>query len=498
MLDRVDATAKSLYKRRATISRGGSMTRMRFIVVLSLVIAGVALPRISASLAQQPASPIEHVVILFQENHAFDDVLGYLCEEDLEGHDPCDGARTGKLLNGDTIPLVEAGDIVAPMAHGVPSQIDAVNGGLMNGWERIKFCQASNDYACYRQYHTPKVGGSDGFIANLSDLAKTFVISDRTFQDGYAATWAAHMTLAAATFNGFNGAQPKTVPGNPDGKGWGCDSYLDAPWRARPGDRYIKVPSCIPAPDGSGPYRPSPVQWVPTIMNRMDDAGLSWRIYGAPEFGAGGVYATTICPTFAECLNGPQHNNVVPQPQIYDDATAGNLPKLSIVMPEFDLSQHNQRSMLLGDNYLGRVVSDIMNGPDWNSTAIFITYDDCGCFYDHVPPPPGRGLRVPMVIISPYAKPGFTDSNVASFASMLAFTESTFGLQPLTELDANAYDYAQSFDFTQQPLPPIPLKQRPLPLWEIRWLREHPGPVWGHGGSADAESVEQVGSDETT
>ena len=66
-----------------------------------------------------------------------------------------------------------------------------------------------------------------------------------------------------------------------------------------------------------------------------------------------------------------------------------------------------------------------------DTTAIFITYDDCGCFYDHVPPPPGSGIRVPMVIVSPYAKPAFTDSKAASFASILAFTEHLFGLEPL-------------------------------------------------------------------
>ena len=94
--------------------------------------------------------------------------------------------------------------------------------------------------------------------------------------------------------------------------------------------------------------------------------------------------------------------------------------------------------MLQGDNWIGQVVNAVMHGPQWRSTAIFIAYDDCGCFYDHVPPPAGLGVRVPMVIVSPWAKPGYTDSHVAIFASMLAFTEHTFHLRSLGGTDATS------------------------------------------------------------
>src|SRR5439155_1658622 len=90
--------------------------------------------------------------------------------------------------------------------------------------------------------------------------------------------------------------------------------------------------------------------------------------------------------------------------QVIDDATNGTLPTVSIVTPTNSKSQHNFYSMKMGDNWIGQVVQAIENGPQWSSTAIFITYDDCGCFYDHVAPPAGLGIRVPMVIVSPYAK----------------------------------------------------------------------------------------------
>src|SRR5262249_7179915 len=110
--------------------------------------------------------------------------------------------------------------------------------------------------------------------------------------------------------------------------------------------------------------------------------------------------------------------------------------------------------------------------PDWASTAVFITYDDCGCFYDHVPPPEGLGIRVPMVIASPYAKPGFTDSNVASFSSMLAFTEHVFGLSPLSARDAGAYDFADSFDFGNARMAKTNLSRHRLSQRERRYLNQ--------------------------
>jgi phospholipase C len=115
-----------------------------------------------------------------------------------------------------------------------------------------------------------------------------------------------------------------------------------------------------------------------------------------------------------------------------------------------------------------------MNGPQWNSTTIFIAYDDCGCFYDEVAPPDGFGIRTPMVIVSPYAKAGFTDNNIASTSSMLAFIEHTYRLPPLGAGDQNAYDFAHSFDFTQSPLPPVTMTRTALPRAERKWLAEQP------------------------
>lgn len=101
--------------------------------------------------------------------------------------------------------------------------------------------------------------------------------------------------------------------------------------------------------------------------------------------------------------------------------------------------------MLVGDNYIGEEVSAVESGPDAASTTIFIYYDDCGCFYDHVTPPPGLGIRSPLVIVSPYAKHGYTDHNVATSSSILAYMEAVLHVRPVDEEDATAYNFRKSF-----------------------------------------------------
>ena len=145
-----------------------------------------------------------------------------------------------------------------------------------------------------------------------------------------------------------------------------------------------------------------------------------------------------------------------------------------MVTPTQQNSEHNDDSMTQGDNWLGQVVTAIENGPDWSSTAVFLTWDDCGCFYDHVAPPAGFTIRVPMVIVSPYSKPSYTDSTAASYASVLAFTEHNFGLPALSTVDATAYDYSASFDFTQKPLAPVHMVTRAISDRERLFLLQHP------------------------
>ena len=404
-----------------------------------ILIALAALALVLLPAASNDATPIQHVVVIDLENHTFNQMLGWLCTN--QGR-PCLGTTTGVRYNGSVVSLGWAPDVPPDVSHTVAAQTTAINGGLMNGFNHISQCDGAtggNYLNCYSRY------GSGG-VANLATIAKAYAVSDHTFSDGPVPSWGSHLDLVAGTTDGFTGDNP---PGT--GLGWGCDSGRDAYW----GDPAQLEPACVPQPDGSGPYRPSPVQWVPTIMDELDSAGLSWHIYAAPRSTATPTtpmgYGWAICPSFADCLDTPQALDVSDSNNAVTDLASQSLPAVTFVMPRAGKSEHNGYSVTAGDNWLGSLVGAVQSNPDYASTAIFVTYDDCGCFYDEVPPPPGLGPRVPMVIVSPYARQAFIDPTPASFSSILAFIEHDFGLPALAASDATAYDYAGAFDYSQVP-----------------------------------------------
>jgi len=166
---------------------------------------------------------------------------------------------------------------------------------------------------------------------------------------------------------------------------------------------------------------------------------------------------------------------------IIKDAKDSTLPAFSLLLPGGKgTSQHNGSSMRVGDNWIGQIMRELQKSPQWKSTAVFVTYDDCGCFYDHVRPgknPDGsqQGIRLPMVIAGGYAKRGFTDHTPATLAGLLKFTEQAFGLAPLGINDAQAYNYSNAFDFSKPPRTAIaPMRQNAVPESSRLYLAEHP------------------------
>jgi phospholipase C len=451
------------------------------VLVLAVVFSDRSLHRPAAAAT---SSPIQHIVIIDQENHSFDNVLGKFCSEigtqitRPGAGDGCDGATTGLLSSGETIPLGVARDVVPDVSHTVAAQTRAIAGGQMNGFDRTGGCHKRNGYKCYTQF-------DPGHIPNVAALATDFALSDRTFELRATPSWAGHMVLGSATLDQFQGDNPKFVKGLGVRKGFGlgCDSNRETRW----GPSDILVPACIPNQQGQGPFTTSPVSYVPTIFDTLDSAAVSWDIYGAGGHQDPSIdgYLWTICPTFYECLGSRQDQQLVPSSNVLTDARNGTLPQVSFVTPTDTNSQHNTQSMAVGDNWIGSVVNAIETGPDWSSTAIFLTWDDCGCFYDHVDPlqyDPEWGIRVPMIIVSPFAKQGYTDSTPATYASLLAYVERTFGLpalhpcgnEPGCTDDANAYDFSHAFSYSQAPLAPIAMAHTRVPRAERRYIAAHP------------------------
>jgi phospholipase C len=455
-----------------------TLTAWRRLLVSMPAVAAVALAwAVPGSAAPAPpAAPIRHVVVIYLENHSFDNVLGYWCGAH-PGRCPDGGMPASvRLSNGAVITPYVMPDTVPDVNHTVASQLAAMHivGGvpLMDGWQNVKAggCAATTTppYACIGGY-APR------HIPNITNLATEFAISDKTFSMADSPSWGGHLYAAMASQDGFLGDNPVPAPGVAPGPGWGCDSNKVTPWLA-PGGTLETVPSCIPdnalhLPHG-GAFKNTPASYLPTIFDRLDTARLSWKIYG-PASPSDGGYDWAICPSLAECQDTAQRTNLVEPTQFFTDAAAGRLPAFSIVTAggagNLTLSScHNKFSMTACDNYVGRLVSAAEHSPDWSSTAVFLTWDDCGCFYDQVRPgvnPDGtrQGPRVPLIIVSPYAKPGYTDTTATTFAGILAYTEHTFGLPPLGVNDAHAYDFSNAFNYTQPPLKPLTMITRPLP-----------------------------------
>jgi phospholipase C len=389
--------------------------------------------------ATSVVSPIKHVVIIYEENHTFDNLLGELC---LTRVSPCDGdIGPVTFADGVTAANIVQPDIVPSVSHAINHQDMA----LSNRWDEIRGCDAA-PYPCVS--HVSPEGSP-----NVAALARAFAVSDRTFAAFPTASYGAHIQITAGRLNGFSsGRNPITSrTGAIPLPGWGCPSHKDVRWHSAT----AFVPSCVPTRQGNGPYRESPVKYRPTIMERTEQAGFSWHVYQGESTTEPVDDVWSVCTYFAWCYRHRfdlSHNSGV-ESLITAAGTRHGLPNLSMVMPTMASSQHNLTSMIQGDNYIGRIVSAIQDGPQWQSTAIFITWDDCGCFYDHVVPPAGRSFRNPMIIVSPWAKAGYTDSTTALQPySMLTFIQHTFGLAELSPQVSGAYDYTDSFDFTQTPL----------------------------------------------
>jgi hypothetical protein len=437
----------------------------RVLLAVPLILAGAVSAGITTAGGAPP--PIEHVVVILQENHSFDNVLGPLCIQDKREN--CSAASSGKNRAGETIPLSKAADKVVEVKHDQQSQLAAMDKGKMDGWERVNGCQKNQCYTAYEPSQIP----------SLAALARGGAISDHFFSRDIVPSWGAHLDFFAQTLDGFVGNNPKHESGAPPaGPGWGCDSNLSAVWINPATHAKLLEPSCVPNQKGEGPFRSSPVPYVPTIADRLEEAGKTWGIYGATSPTAKGGYIWATCPTFAECLLG-QKSNLHEDSEFIAEAEAGTLPSFSLLTPNQGFtgptSQHNGASMLVGDNHIGEEVSAIQKGPDGSTTTIFIYYDDCGCFYDHLAPPKGLGIRSPLVIVSPYAKTGFTDNNVATNSSILAYAETVLHVKAVSKEDEEAYNFKESFNpepsaarftFHAAPVPPSSRNLPPPPANE--------------------------------
>lgn len=392
--------------------------------------------------AAPPRDVIKHVVFIIQENRSFDNLFN--------GFPGADTVRFGRRHDDSIITLHPVSlSLPVDLDHARQSFLNSYNDGRMNGFDLIGTLpdQKTGDfpYAYVPQTETKPYW----------DLARQFTLGDRMFESVGGPSFPAHQFLIA-------GASGRTID-NPDNPGtttfwWGCDSPADS-----------RVREIGPKGRADGP-RVYPCFDYPTLADVMDAHGVSWRSYAPTADDLASIWSAF--DAIHHIRYGPDWNEkvVTPQTRVLTDISTGALPAVSWVTPDFRSSDHQTYGIGghpaanrtdLGPQWVATVVNAIGNSRLWQSTAVIVVWDDWGGWYDHVRPPQldamGLGFRVPMLVISPYAKHGYVSHVQHEFGSLLKFAEEVFGLPTLHTTDLRADDLSDCFDFTKPPRSYVPV-----------------------------------------
>jgi phospholipase C len=427
------------------------------------------------------------VIVIMQENRSFDSYFGTYPRAD--GIPTEHGIPTTCLPDLKPLPCVrpfpDHADINAGGPHrSVNSTLD-INNGRMDGFAiraRIAAhsCVDSVNPNCagvrrsggrpdVMGYHT----GSD--LPNYWTYARDFVLQDHMFEPN--GSWSLPLHL-----------------------------FMVSEWSARC-TRHNDPSSCVNAdsqsskesPPDVNPLRPAkngPIYAWTDLTYMLHAAGVSWGYYVAagtqPDCVSGGVTCTPVAqdaqtpgawnplPYFDTVKNDHQVGNIRPTQDFFSSLRHNTLPEVSWVVPSGRTSEHPPARISAGVTYVTKLINAVMRSPEWDSTAIFLAWDDWGGFYDHVVPPSvdqnGYGIRVPGLVISPYARRGYIDHQVLSFDAYDKFIEDDFlsgrRLDPKTDGRPDPRptvrervpvlgDLTKDFDFTQTPRPPILLPLHP-------------------------------------
>ena len=392
-------------------------------------------------------TPIKHVVFLIKENRSFDTFFGTFPH--------ADGATRGQTCNGDPIGLRPAHDTSLGASHSFLAGVTAIDGGEMDCFDKI---QDGTDMRSYVQY-------SRAQIPAYWQYAKHFTLADHFFSSIYGPTQVEHLWMVAAQSDGFTDNE------RPDGWGsGGPGGFCTDPAERVSSFRKLSKSDAKRAmrlEDASNTDRLTHDYWynrwpctdIKVLPDELTREGISWKYYlsNSPFFDAMGM--------IKHARFGPEWRNVVPETNFLNDVRSGQLPSVSWVTPPVNLSDHpGYGGLCAGENWTVNVLNALQQSRDWEHTAVVLTWDDFGGFYDHVPPPHldpyGLGPRVPAIVISPWARPGYIDHSTLEFSSVLRLIERVFGLPALSSRDAHAGDMHEAFDFAQRPTRPLILKPR--------------------------------------
>lgn len=404
------------------------------------------------------ASGIEHVVIIVQENRSTDNLF----QDPVLISRGADIAQSGLDSSGQTVSLVQ-GDLVTnwDLGHSHSAFEAMYDGGKMDGANLIPIwcagvtnCQPPTGSNPQFMYVNPTE------VQPYFQLAEQYTFGDRMFQTNQGPSFPAHQFL-------FGGTSAPTATSNlfaaenvSPGTGAGCN--------APPGNT-VKLIN----PQGVESSSQAPCFEHQTLADLLEAKGISWRYYApAPSFIWTAPDAIQhICQPQTQngtpvCTGSEWSNVIIPQTGVLSDIANNQLAQVSWVIPSGSDSDHAGTNNGSGPSWVASVVNAIGNSSYWNNTAIIITWDDWGGWYDHVAPPKVLincsqwgcgyvyGFRVPLIVVSPYAKAQYISHVEHDFGSILNFVEKIFGLSSLGYADAaTSDDLSDCFDFQQKPAP---------------------------------------------
>ena len=429
---------------------------------------------------------IQHVVVIMQENRSFDQYFGLYPGAD--GLPRQDGQFTVCIpdpANGGCVrPYHDATDRNGGGPHGSSSATADINAGKMDGFisqaqRGRKGCTQTVDPSCTNSIKTDVMGYKDARdIPNYWAYAQNFVLQDRLFQSNASWSFPQHLYMVSewsAKCSGVN--DPMS-----------CVTNIDAPGSTLVGG--------AGATNGDNQQSRN-FAWT-SLTYLLYKHQVSWRYYVAEGQQPDCEDDAAVCPPKQQRVGTPDIWNPLPGftdvradgqlsdvqtiDHFYADAKAGNLPAVSWIVPNGAVSEHPPGLVTAGQTYVTTLINTIMNTPAWSSTAIFLSWDDWGGFYDHVVPPTvdsaGYGLRVPGLIISPYARQGYIDHQTMSQDAYVKFIEDDFlsgaRIDPKTdgrpdsrpavrENSPQLGDLVADFNFDQPPRRPLILDPAPAP-----------------------------------
>jgi len=381
----------------------------------------------------QGMNKIEHVVWIIQENHSFDNYFGTFPNADGIPPSTCLPEMPGskKCVKPFHMP---AGQPLLDLEHSWETARAAYNHGTMDGFVWVEGSPYTMGY--YDQTDIP----------NYWKYANLYTLCDRFFSSEMTGSSPNHVYTVAAQSGEINNIgsleqledeldEPEGFPFESIVKNFGIKNIS---WKY-----YVET-------------QPKPPEWSDV------NAGLARLAFPDPK----GFTLWNPMPGFKSIRDDESRmNRLVSLDDYYADLQKGTLPQFAWMIPDFQDSEHPPEPLDQGMWYVTKIINALMKSPYWGNTAIFLTWDDYGGFYDHVPPPEvdayGFGPRVPMIVISPYAKTNYVSHYNYDFTSVLKFIEERWNLPHLTARDDRANDMRDCFDFYA---PPRAANVIPVPL----------------------------------